>query len=79
MLGAVRGWGLLMGVEVIHDTIKPATIVQEAMNVGLLLVGAGSNVIRFVPPLIISETEIEELLFKFDLAIANVLKQQKQE
>ena len=75
VLGTVRGWGLLMGVEVIHETIKPAMIVQEAMNVGLLLVGAGSNVIRFVPPLIISENEIEEVLTKFDLAIANVLKQ----
>ena len=78
VLGTVRGWGLLMGVEVVHDTIKPAMIVQEAMNVGLLLVGAGSNVIRFVPPLIMSESELDEVLTKFDLAIANVLKQQQQ-
>jgi 4-aminobutyrate aminotransferase-like enzyme len=29
------------------------------MNRGLLLIGAGPNVLRFVPPLIISEVEIE--------------------
>jgi acetylornithine/N-succinyldiaminopimelate aminotransferase len=74
IFGTVRGWGLLMGIEIIHDTIKPGTIVQAAMDVGLLLVGAGSNVVRFVPPLIISESEMDEVLQKLDLAVQNVMR-----
>jgi acetylornithine/N-succinyldiaminopimelate aminotransferase len=69
ILGTIRGWGLLMGVEVIHETIKPSDIVQAAMDVKLLLVGAGYTMIRFVPPLIISEEEMKEVLMKFELAV----------
>jgi acetylornithine aminotransferase len=55
----VRGWGLLHGVGVISDDIEPANLVgTAAMKENLLLVPAGYNVVRFVPPLIISEAEI---------------------
>lgn len=52
----VRGMGLIIGVEV---STEPSTIVAKAMEKGLLLIGAGSNAIRFVPPLIVSKEEID--------------------
>jgi acetylornithine aminotransferase len=69
VLGEVRGWGLLRGVEVISDDIKPADLVGAAMKENLLLVPAGYNVVRFVPPLIISEAEINLALEKFEAAV----------
>lgn len=66
VLGGVRGWGLLKGVET-KDLAGP--LVQAAMDEGLLLVAAGPNVARFVPPLIISKAEIAEALEKFGSAV----------
>ena len=72
ILGTIRGWGLLQGIEVVKEDITPGQIVAEAMEEGLLLVGAGSNVVRFVPPLIITEAEMDEALSKFEKAVAAV-------
>jgi len=41
-------------------TQDPATIVQMARERGLLIITAGTNTLRFVPPLVISEEEIEK-------------------
>jgi len=73
MLGQVRGWGLLKGVECIGEGVAPGVLVGAAMKAGLLLVPAGSNVVRFVPPLIVTEAEINEAIEKFDAAIAEVI------
>lgn len=51
----VRGMGLMQGIEL---EIQVAPIINKCIEKGLLLVGAGANVIRFVPPLIISNNEI---------------------
>jgi acetylornithine/succinyldiaminopimelate/putrescine aminotransferase len=72
ILGPVRGWGLLVGVECIAKDMLPGVLVQAAMDQGLLLVAAGTNVVRWVPPLIISATEIDEGLAKFETAVASV-------
>jgi acetylornithine/N-succinyldiaminopimelate aminotransferase len=69
LLGEVRGWGLLRGVEVIADDVTPGELVGAAMEAGLLLVPAGTNVVRFVPPLIITEDEIDLALERFETAI----------
>ena len=52
---AVRGKGLMVGVEL---DIDAAPVISQAFTRGLLLVNAGPNVLRLVPPLIISEAEI---------------------
>jgi acetylornithine/N-succinyldiaminopimelate aminotransferase len=72
ILGEARGWGLLRGIEVVDDNIPPGKIVSAAMDLGLLLVGAGKNVVRFVPPLIISEAEVNQALSIFEKAVAKV-------
>ena len=71
-LGDVRGWGLLKGVEVKEEFGVPGDVVGAALKEGLLLVGAGKNVVRFVPPLIITEDEMNDALDKFDKALAAV-------
>lgn len=50
-----RGMGLMQGIEL--NTLA-APIINECIKKGVLLVGAGNQVIRFVPPLIISQEEI---------------------
>jgi len=55
----VRGKGLMLGMEL---KMAPTAIIEDAIDQGLLLVGAGNNTIRFVPPLIISKNEIDQAL-----------------
>jgi acetylornithine/N-succinyldiaminopimelate aminotransferase len=59
----VRGQGLLVGMELDIDT---GPIVAEGYQQGLILVNAGPNVLRFVPPLVISEDEIKQVVGKVD-------------
>ena len=53
----IRGKGLMIGVEV---TTTPAEIQKKALEKGLLVLTAGKNVIRLLPPLVISKEEIKE-------------------
>ena len=55
MIQEVRGMKLMQGIE-LNQPVAP--IVDACLERGLLLVGAGPNVMRFVPPLIITEEEI---------------------
>jgi acetylornithine/N-succinyldiaminopimelate aminotransferase len=54
---AIRGLGLMQGLE-LQFPVKP--IIQKCAELGLLLVGAGDNVIRFLPPLTVTEAEIHK-------------------
>lgn len=51
-----RGLGLMQGMEL---TIPVADVVKKALEKGLVLISAGTNIIRFVPPLIIKEEHID--------------------
>jgi acetylornithine aminotransferase len=55
----VRGLGLLQGMEVDLDA---KDVVGECLARGILINGAGEHVLRFVPPLIITQLEIDRLL-----------------
>ena len=75
-IGDVRGLGLMIGVELVRnrDTKERAKdirdwIVQRAFEKGLLLLGAGRNVVRFMPPLIITEEIADEALDIFEEAL----------
>ncbi|MEM8640919.1 MAG: aspartate aminotransferase family protein [Cyanobacteria bacterium P01_G01_bin.54] len=70
---AVRGWGLINGMVLTEDTaLTSIDIVKAAMEQGLLLVPAGPKVVRFVPPLIVSNAEVEEAVEKLQGAIATL-------
>jgi acetylornithine/succinyldiaminopimelate/putrescine aminotransferase len=53
---AVRGKGLILGVEV---SVPARTIVAGCMERGLLTLTAGEDVVRFVPPLIVREADVD--------------------
>lgn len=55
----VRGKGLMIGVQ-IKEGVKPFDIEVECMKSGLCVSTAGSDVVRFLPPLVISDKEIGE-------------------
>ena len=52
----IRGLGLMLGIQVTGDL---GTIVTQARKNGLIVLTAGSDVIRLLPPLTITEEEIE--------------------
>lgn len=54
-----RGLGLMQGIAVM---VNLEEFEKKAFEKGMLVCGAGTNVVRFVPPLIISEDEIYEAL-----------------
>lgn len=54
----VRGVGLIVGIEL---DVPASPLVDECLNAGLLVLTAGKgNIVRLVPPLIISEEELRE-------------------
>ena len=65
ILAEARGEGLLLGLK----CVVPNTELVQQLNLRRLLsVGAGDNVVRLVPPLTVSELEIDEALDKIDAA-----------
>lgn len=57
----VRGRGLMLGL-LLDDSVNPGDIVSAAAESGLLICTAGKQVLRFVPPLVISKDEIDEAI-----------------
>jgi acetylornithine/N-succinyldiaminopimelate aminotransferase len=57
IVSEVRGEGLLIGVKAV---VPSGDLVTALRDQKLLTVGAGDNVVRFLPPLIVSEAEIEQ-------------------
>ncbi len=56
---ARRGIGLMQGLEF---TIPVGEIAKKALDTGLILITAGTNVIRFVPPLVIRKEHIDHMI-----------------
>ncbi len=55
----IRGLGLMIGVEL---TISVKEIVQKCNQKGLLVISAGANILRFVPPLIVTKEHVREVI-----------------
>ena len=55
----VRGSALMLGMEM---TIPVRSILEECMANGLIMANAGANILRFVPPLTITEEEVDEAI-----------------
>jgi len=72
-IAEVRGWGLINGLELQANTqLTAPDIVKAAIDEGVLLVPAGPKVVRFVPPLIVTEAEVNTALQAVDKAIGNL-------
>lgn len=79
-IGDVRGFGLMLGVEFVEDrsTRKPAPELRDRVESavferGLILLGAGPNTIRWSPPLILTNENVDVALEIFDQSIAAAL------
>ena len=47
-------------------TVPVGAVITKAIENGLILVSAGANIIRFVPPLIIEKNHIDEMVEKLE-------------
>lgn len=65
-----RGKGLMQGLVV---TVKPADICKKALENGLVVISAGSDVIRIVPPLVIEKNHVDEMICKLEHTFSEIL------
>jgi acetylornithine/N-succinyldiaminopimelate aminotransferase len=75
VLAEVRGEGLLVGVKAV---VPSGDLVAALRNEKLLTVGAGDNVVRFLPPLIVTEAEIDESIARLERACAALASHRSQ-
>jgi 4-aminobutyrate aminotransferase len=81
LIGDVRGKGLMIGIELVKDRQtkekaidERSKVIQACFEKGLLILGAGENVIRFSPPLIITQREADTALAIFEEVLKKVEK-----
>jgi 4-aminobutyrate aminotransferase len=75
-IGDVRGFGLMLGVEFVKDKVSREAdaklrdrVEMASYERGLILLGAGTNTIRWSPPLILTKENVDVALEIFDDAI----------
>ena len=64
-----RGKGFMQGITV---TVPPSKIINKAIENGLIVFSAGHDVVRFVPPLVITKEDIDEMYIRLDKALSEV-------
>lgn len=55
----IRGLGLMQGMEL---TVPAGEIVAKALKQGVVLISAGTSIVRFVPPLVVEKTHIDQMI-----------------
>jgi 4-aminobutyrate aminotransferase len=80
-IGDVRGLGMMIGVEFVEDRAskKPAPELRDRVEMacferGLIILAAGTNTIRWSPPLILEKDNVDVAIEIFDEAIAASLR-----
>lgn len=64
-----RGTGLMQGL--VFD-IPVNGILSKTLDKGLILINAGANIIRFVPPLVITKEDVDEMISILDACLAEI-------
>lgn len=67
---ARRGMGLMQGLVL---TVKPADVCNKALEKGLIVISAGSDVLRLVPPLVIEKSHVDEMISKLESAFSEII------
>jgi len=67
LIKEVRGRGLMLGVEL---AVEAAQVIQAGYAHGLIMVNAGANVLRLVPPLIFEQEHVDELIDSLDAILS---------
>ena len=71
-LEGVRGWGLLQGLVLRPEAVSAPDLVKAALDQGLLVVPAGPQVVRFVPPLVIQPRHLRKALALLERALVSL-------
>ncbi len=76
VIGDVRGKGLMIGMELVTDPVsrKPArglcdAVITRAFHHGLLLLPCGASTVRFMPPLMIDNADVDEAIGLLEAAL----------
>ncbi|HKC15999.1 MAG TPA: acetyl ornithine aminotransferase family protein [Steroidobacteraceae bacterium] len=79
-VGDVRGKGLMIGMELVSDRSerKPAKqlcqrVLTRAYHNGLLLLSCGQSTVRFIPPLMVTRTHVDEAMGMIETALREAL------
>jgi 4-aminobutyrate aminotransferase len=77
-IGQVRGRGLMLGMELIGADGAPAVsltqeVITQAYHQGLLLLSCGVSTVRFMPPLMISRSDVDEAVDLLEAALVAAL------
>jgi 4-aminobutyrate aminotransferase len=81
IIGEVRGKGLMIGMELIDPaTREPAkalcdAVITRAFHNGLLLLSCGQSTVRFMPPLMVDERDVDEAMALLEAALQQALVQ----
>lgn len=67
-LTARRGMGLMQGLVCTKPVVQVAA---KALEYGLIVITAGSDVLRLVPPLVIEKPDVDEMIQKLAAALEN--------
>jgi 4-aminobutyrate aminotransferase len=80
VVGEIRGKGLMIGMELVTDRASkvPAkrlcdTLITRAYHNGLILLACGQSTVRFMPPLMIAESDVEEAVELLSHSLDQVL------
>lgn len=65
-----RGLGLLRAIDLMPGAIEPAALLTAARDAGLLLVRGGERAVRVLPPLTVTDSEIDQGLERLDAALS---------
>lgn len=68
IVAARRGKGFMQGLVIEGATV--GSVVTKALENGLLVISAGSDVLRLVPPLVITKENIDEMIGKLEKSLA---------
>ena len=71
MIAEVRGEGLLVGLRAV---VPSGELVDELRAEHMITVAAGDNVVRLLPPLIVSDEEIAEAVRRIERACTRIAK-----
>lgn len=83
-IGHIRNLGAMIGVEIVKDPISKdpdksavGAIIAECFKQGLLIISAGlyGNVVRFLPPLVLTDDQLNQAMIIFESAVRTVLSE----